>query len=158
MRDLTRSMASFSWAMSLFGVEQMANLVSPRRAADAFESVARSAGGALGPGLRSVFQTGDRMQRAMVDLSFGLVGLGSPAQGGREGAAAGTPDAGSSAAAGASGLLAEAGSLAFGLLQLGVSTVYQLSGTAWNQQQGLSGWGPIPPPGSTPPQGPTCPQ
>lgn len=156
MRDLTRSIASFSWAMSLFGVEQMAKIVSPRRAADSFGTVARSAGGTLGPGLRSVFQTGDRMQRAMVDLSYGLVGLSTPTLQG--GTTAGSTDAGASAAAGAGGLLNEVGNLAFGLFQLGVSTVYQLSGTAWNQQQGLSGWGPVPAPGSTPPQGPTCPQ
>jgi hypothetical protein len=31
MRDLTRSVASLTWALSLFGVEQMVNLASPRR-------------------------------------------------------------------------------------------------------------------------------
>jgi hypothetical protein len=129
MRELTRSMASFSWAVSLFGVEQMTNLLSPRRAADAFGAVTRSAEGALGPGLRSAFQTGDRLQRAMVDASFGLVGLGggSPAANG-----------------GGAGLLGQAGNLAFELLQLGVDTVYWASGTAWQQQQGVSGWGPVP--------------
>jgi hypothetical protein len=137
MRDLTRSMASFSWAMSLYGVRQMANLVAPRRAADAFSAVARSAEGALGPGLRSAFQTGDRLQKAVVDLSFGLVGLG-PAP----------PDG-----AGASGVLGQAGNLAFEILQLGVDSVYWATGTAWNQQKGLSGWGPVaPPPGASDPK------
>jgi hypothetical protein len=139
MRELTRSVASFSWAMSMFGVGQMANLVSPRRAANALGAVARSAEGALGPGLRSVFQTGDRLQRAAVDLSFSMVGLG-PAS--RCGCAAPERTTGTVASSG-SGLLSQVGGMAFDLIQMGVSTVYWASGTAWQQQQGLSGWGPV---------------
>lgn len=134
MRDLTRSVASFTWALSLFGVEQMVNLASPRRAADAFEAVARSAEGALGPGLRTAFQTGDRLQRAMVDASFSLVGLGPAEDGGVPGEAR---------PSGAPGVLGQMGNLAFEFLQLGVSTVYQVSGIAWQQQQGVNGWGPV---------------
>ncbi|HEX3555630.1 MAG TPA: hypothetical protein VIA62_20605 [Thermoanaerobaculia bacterium] len=100
MRELTRSMASFSWAMSLFGVEQMLNLASPRRAADAFGAVARAAGETLRPGAASA-----------------------------EGAS--------------QGLLSLAGDLAFRTLQLGVDTVYWTTGTAWQQQQGLTGWGSV---------------
>jgi hypothetical protein len=132
MRELTRSVASFSWAMSLFGIEQMANLVSPRRATAAFGAVARSAEETLGPRLRSVFQAGDRVQKAMVDVSYRLAGLGPSADGGTVPAASGTPD-----------LLSQAGNLAFELLQLGVTTVYNVAGTAWGQQQGLPGWGPV---------------
>jgi len=132
MRDLTRSVASFTWAMSLFGVEQMANLMSPRRAADAFGAVARSAGGALGPGLRSAFETGDRLQRAMLDASFSLVGLAPSANGGTP------PD-----------VLTQVGNLAFEFLQMGVTTVYSATGIAWQQQQGLPGWGKVQPPGTS---------
>ena len=123
MSELTRSMARFSWAMSLFGIEQMTRLASPRRAADAFSVVARSAEGTLGPGLSSILQTGGRLQKTLGDLS------------GQRPAAAGAQD-----------FLGQVGNLAFGLLQMGVNTIYQLTGTAWNQQQGLSGWGPVPPP------------
>ena len=137
MLELTRSMASFSWAMSLFGVEQMTHLMAPRRAADAFDAMARSAEGALGPGLRSAFQTGERLQRAVVDLSFGLVGL-----------APGSHPAGAPAASGA-GLLGQAGNLGFELLQMGVDSVGWLTGNRWREQQGVSGWGPIPPPPET---------
>ena len=157
MRDLTRSMASFSWAMSLYGLEQMANLMSPRRAADAFEAVTRTTERTLGPGLRTAFQTGDRLQRSMVDLSFSVVGLGPSAAGGGSAPATASgstsgPTAGSTgAAAGSSDLLTQAGNLAFGFLQLGVSTVYWMTGTAWNQQQGLPGWGQVQPPGSSQP-------
>lgn len=89
MRELIRSLVSFSWALPLFGLRQMANLVSQRPAP-----------GTPGPAPR-----------------------------------AGSPD-----------LLTQVGGLAFDLLQWGVNAVYQLSGAAWQQQQGLSGWGPIPPP------------
>jgi hypothetical protein len=133
MREFSKSLFSFSWAMSLLGVEQMANLASPRRAVDALGAVARSAEGTLGPGLRAVFQTGDRMQKTMVDLSFGLVGLGGPSP------AAGT-------ATGAPGLLGQVGNLAFETLQMGVNAVHSVTGAAWSQQQGPSGWGPMPPP------------
>ena len=102
MRELTRSVARFSWAMSLFGVGQVANLVSP-----------------------------------LVNGSFNLLGQDAAAAGG-------------GAAPAASGLLSQAGNLAFSLLQLGVDTVYNVAGTAWQQQQGLPGWGPIPPPGGQP--------
>jgi hypothetical protein len=147
MRELTRSVASFSWAMSLFGVEQMANLVSPRRAADAFGAVARSAQGALGPGLRSAFQTGDRAQQAVVDLSFSLVGLGPSAN---SGGATPTTASGSSVEAATSDLLTWAGNQAFRLIQLGVTSVYWAAGSAWSQQKGLPGWGQVPqPPGSS---------
>ena len=147
MRDLTRSMASFSWAMSLYGLEQMANLMSPRRAADAFEAVTRTTEKTLGPGLRSAFQTGDRLQRSMVDLSFSLVGLGSSANGGGapQTAASSTP----AAASGTSDLLTQAGNAAFRFLQLGVSTVYWVTGAAWSKQQGLPGWGKVQPPGGS---------
>jgi len=80
-------MASFSWALSLFGIEQMTQmtrLVAPCRAADAFKAVG-------------------------------------------------------------SDLLSQAGDLAFGVLQLGVDTVSWTTGMVWQQQQGVSGWGPIPP-------------
>ena len=150
MRDLTRSVASFSWAMSLYGLEQMANLMSPRRAADAFEAVTRTTEKTLGPGLRSAFQTGDRLQRSMVDLSFSLVGLGSPANGGGapQTAASSTP-ATPATPSGTSDLLTQAGNAAFRFLQLGVSTVYWVTGAAWSKQQGLPGWGEVQPPGSS---------
>ena len=127
MRELARSMASFSWAMSLFGVEQMTNLMSPRRAVQAFGAVARTAEEALGPGLRSAYRAGDRLQQAVVDLSFSLVGLGP-----KDGAP--------------SGPTAQAGNLGLEILQLGVDSASWMNGTAWRQQQGAHGWGPVPAP------------
>ena len=146
MRELAQSLASFSWAMSLLGVEQMTNLIAPPRAATAFGAVARSAEGQLGPTLRSAFESGDRLQRAVVDAAFGLVGLGSAPNGGGDVA---RTAAGPEAPGTGSGLLNQVGNLAFGLLQLGVDTVYWVTGTAWQQQHGLFGWGPVQPPGTS---------
>lgn len=76
MRELTKSMTSFSWAMSVFGARQMLNLLNPSKAARAFESVTRSTEGQLDDTLRSVFDTGNRLQRSIVDATFGVMGLG----------------------------------------------------------------------------------
>lgn len=82
MRDLTQSMLRFSWAMSLFGVQQMANLLTPSRAAKAFEDVARAAEGELGQALRQTFRAGDAAQRNIVDRALGNT-PGAPQQRGR---------------------------------------------------------------------------
>ncbi|HEX4963478.1 MAG TPA: haloalkane dehalogenase [Thermoanaerobaculia bacterium] len=71
MRDFTQSMLRFSWAMSLFGVQQMANLVKPSKAAKAFEDVTEAAEAELGQMLRGTFQAGEALQRGLVDLTLG---------------------------------------------------------------------------------------
>ena len=75
MRELTKSIGSFSWAMSLFGARQMLNALQPSRAADSFDAVTRETEKHLGDLWRSTFQAGDRMQRSLVDLTFGLFTL-----------------------------------------------------------------------------------
>ncbi|HKH50089.1 MAG TPA: hypothetical protein VKM72_36015 [Thermoanaerobaculia bacterium] len=80
MRDLTKSMMSFSWAMSMFGMKQMLDLLNPQnmgRAATSFEEVTRSTESQLGSVTRSTFQAGDRLQRGMIDMAFSLLGWGS---------------------------------------------------------------------------------
>lgn len=72
MRELTKSIGSFSWAMSLFGVRQMANALRPSRATESFDSVTGATEGELGDLLRSAFQLGDRMQRGVVDMTLGM--------------------------------------------------------------------------------------
>ena len=79
MRDFTKSMFSFSWAMSLFSVQQMANLFMmgqapgrPRgKAAEAFDCVTRATEEQLGDALRETFKAGDKIQRGMLDMMFG---------------------------------------------------------------------------------------
>jgi hypothetical protein len=78
MRELTKSLLSFSWSMSLFGVQQMGNLLArpdpnrPRsKVAEAFDSVTRVTEEQLGDILKESFKGGDKFQRALVDLMLG---------------------------------------------------------------------------------------
>jgi haloalkane dehalogenase len=71
MWDFTKSMLSFSWAMSLFGVQQMANLFAPSQATKAFDEVTQATEAELGNLLKTAFRAGDALQRSLVDLTFG---------------------------------------------------------------------------------------
>jgi len=73
MRDLAKSIGSFSWAMSLFGARQVARLFRPSEVAEAFDEMTEEASRHLGEDLESAFELGDRMQRTMVDLTLGMV-------------------------------------------------------------------------------------
>jgi hypothetical protein len=80
MRDLTKSMMGFSWAMSMFGLKQALAMLNPQstgNAASSFEEVTRAAESQLGSVTRSTFQAGDRLQRGMLDMAFSLFGWGS---------------------------------------------------------------------------------
>ena len=83
MRDFTKSLFSFTWALSLFGARQAGNLVDPRtwlkpdsEAAGSGEvppqqqigSVTDSLVEQLGEPMRQTFEAGDRVQRQIVDL------------------------------------------------------------------------------------------
>src|SRR5690242_17985523 len=78
MREVIKSMMSFSWAMSLFGARQLGNVVNAtsldtaKKTADAFDSVTQAAEQQLGEMTRSAFLAGDRMQRTIVDTMFGV--------------------------------------------------------------------------------------
>jgi len=172
MRELTKSMLSLSWAMSLLGLKQMASLLVPgSNASSSFEAVTRCTEEQLGPATRPAFRAGDSLQRGLVDLTFSLFtfglwrpgssggnwmrggwgpGLGS--SGGRSGCASCSPAGMSSGAAGsgatqtASNLTAQAMGAGIDLMQQGVNLAYQMVGGAATQPLGNSGWGPVPPP------------
>jgi hypothetical protein len=79
MRDLTKSFFSFSWTMSLFGLEQMTNILSEERSgnrreriARAFDAVKDATVGQLGKRTKSLYESGDKLQRETVDLMFDL--------------------------------------------------------------------------------------
>jgi hypothetical protein len=79
MRELTKSMLSFSWAMPLYGMKQMLNMTFPRdmsrpfgEATDGFNSVTGAMREQLGSTMRSMFDAGDQIQRSMVDVMFNL--------------------------------------------------------------------------------------
>lgn len=92
MREMTKSMMSFSWAMSLFGLRQMTCMLMPqswRSATSSFDAVTRSTEDQLGSTTDSLFRAGDSLQRGLVDLMFGMFTLGL---GGRNGSGNGRRD------------------------------------------------------------------
>jgi hypothetical protein len=77
-RDLARSTARLSWALSLFGLQQMADLASgsrdPERGAARCDAVRYAAEGQMNATFRGLLHAGDNLQRGVVDL---LAGVGS---------------------------------------------------------------------------------
>jgi uncharacterized protein Yka (UPF0111/DUF47 family) len=77
MRDLTKSFFSFSWTMSLFGLEQLTNMLSDERSgnrrermAKAFDAVTDATVEQFGKRTKSLYESGDKLQRETVDLMF----------------------------------------------------------------------------------------
>jgi hypothetical protein len=82
MRDLTKAAFSYTWAMSLFGVQQVANLLAPselgepaRRANAAFYSVTQATEEQFGDLVWAAYQVGDDLQRSTVNLFFDILTL-----------------------------------------------------------------------------------
>lgn len=73
MREFTKSIFSFSWAMSLFGIQQTTNLTSPEKVAKAFNSITEATEEQFGDLLKTTFNAGDKLQRSAVDLTLGMV-------------------------------------------------------------------------------------
>ncbi|SRR5260370_26645169 len=87
MRELTKSVLSYSWSMSVFGVQQVLNLLTPppagpMKAAQALNSVKDAALGTLDNPMKAAFQAVDGMQTNMVDMMFGgmMSGMLDPSQ------------------------------------------------------------------------------
>jgi len=70
MRELTKSAFSFSWAMSMFGAQQLLNIFQPSKAVRSFEQVTSATEEELGRSLQGIFKSGDDVQRRMVDILF----------------------------------------------------------------------------------------
>jgi hypothetical protein len=76
MREFTKSTLSFAWALSLLGVEQLANILllqNSRRATAAFDAATQAAGAQLSETVQSLFLLGDNLQRETTDLAFSLL-------------------------------------------------------------------------------------
>ena len=85
MRELIKSMLSFSWAMSLFGFKQFGNalsIASPGQAENdavrSLDSIVNSAEQQMGEVAKGAFMAGDRFQRSAMDLIFGGVPSAPP--------------------------------------------------------------------------------
>jgi hypothetical protein len=79
MRDLTKSFASFSWAMTLFGLDQLRHLVADDdsgerrvRISQDLDAVTNAAKDRLSERNASMFDSGNTLQREMVDLTFDI--------------------------------------------------------------------------------------
>jgi hypothetical protein len=72
MREFTKSVFSFSWALSLFGIQQTLNLMTPSKAAKALNNVTEATKGEMGETLKATFRAGDNLQRELVDLALGF--------------------------------------------------------------------------------------
>src|SRR5262245_48082655 len=75
MRDLTKSVMTLPWAISMFGVQQVANLMSAPPSADriagaakAFDAVSDATARQLDGWLKQTYQVGNGMQNGLVDL------------------------------------------------------------------------------------------
>src|SRR6185436_6840677 len=76
MRELAKSLSSFSWALSLFGAQQMLRLLRDPLAGGTsgrgLEPVTRAAQGSLDGTFQRTFAAGDQVQRSALDLAFSL--------------------------------------------------------------------------------------
>ena len=79
MRDLTKSFMSFSWAMTLFGLDQLRHLVADddsgkrrQRIGGDLDAVTTAAKDRLSERNASMFDAGQNLQRDMVDLTFDI--------------------------------------------------------------------------------------
>ena len=84
MRDITKSVVSFSWSMSLLGLQQLggARARDCGRSAESLDTVARAMEDQLGGVLKDTFKTGDKFQRGLVDMMFGMLGRSAARPGG----------------------------------------------------------------------------
>ena len=82
MREFTKSMTSYTWAMSLFGLQQMVNVFRPGKATDSFNNVTKATEEEFDDALKATFRAGDNLQKGLVDLTFGVLTLGMFDRGG----------------------------------------------------------------------------
>lgn len=79
MKELAKSVGSFSWALSLFGTQQVLNLLRGLGGqgvpAAELGAVTRAATGQLQGTLRNAFEAGEQVQRSAVDLVLGVLTL-----------------------------------------------------------------------------------
>ena len=75
MRELVKSAARYTWAMSLFGAQQAANVITPRKANAAFFSVKQTAENQFDDFIFAAFQAGDEVQRELTNIFFDTVTL-----------------------------------------------------------------------------------
>src|SRR5690348_736904 len=89
MQQLTKSLGSFGWAISLFGVQQALNLFRPvsresgmHPTTTAFQALTEATVSQLGATTQRTFLAVDGLQRRFLDMGFSLLGPAMPARDG----------------------------------------------------------------------------
>jgi hypothetical protein len=85
-RQLFKSMFSFSWAQSLFGLKQLGSLLTPDQNIAGLDRLTKTTESELSEPVRNFFRVGDRVQRETIDILSGGIFQsrsrnGSPAAG-----------------------------------------------------------------------------
>ena len=158
MREFTKSMTSYTWAMSLFGLQQMINVLRPGRATESFNNVTKATEDEFGDAFKATFRAGDNLQRGLVDLTFGVLTLGMFDRGGartttgdaRQTTAAAADQSGRivSQTVDAVGQTVQAAAQTFGVVAQSLTGAGSGSGCGDSRSQ-PAGWGPVPPPPGT---------
>jgi hypothetical protein len=152
MREFTKSMMSYTWAMSMFGVQQMVNLLTPQGgrqnhpATEAFNNVSQCTVEEMGDAMRSAFRLGDNVQRSLVDMTFSVMTLGASGRGGgRRGGWSGSGSGGGQWG-GYAQQAANAGQQTAEAFRQGMGAMGQAAGAAGQAAAGAAqtGWGPMP--------------
>lgn len=75
MREVAKSAFSFSWALSLLGMEQAVSLFRPSQQGrgDVFEPITQVAVNQLDDSLKGMYRFGDNLQKQMFDMAFSLL-------------------------------------------------------------------------------------
>ena len=90
MRELTKSITSYTWAMSVFCTQQMFNLFGLSgsgawdRSTKSFKNVTDATTNEMGETMRAVFRGGDTLQRGVVDLFLAPLSVVNWGNGARE--------------------------------------------------------------------------
>jgi hypothetical protein len=159
MRAFTKSVVSYTWSSSLFGLQELARFLIPQgwlqtdQAATSFEKITKATTEEMADITSRTFKLGDGLQRGSVDVMFNVLTLGI-LNGGKEGSSQST-------GAGAPGSSSNLGGQAVSFLCQGLEALGQTAGIVGQAVGGIvpgqscggcssaqTGWGPVqPPPG-----------
>ncbi len=83
MRDITKSMLRYTFAVSILGVQQAVNMFRDgrrqgTRATETFDDITGAMTEQFDDTFKAAFRAGDSMQRGLVDLMFGGMGAVGP--------------------------------------------------------------------------------
>jgi hypothetical protein len=75
MREVAKSAFSFSWALSLLGIEQAVNIFRPGQQGkgDVFGPITQVAVNQLDDSLKGMYRFGDNLQKQMFDMTLSLM-------------------------------------------------------------------------------------